>query len=68
MSDRNDNSLGMVARYLSFALLLPISTLVGYAIGYGLDHLFSTHFLRIVFLALGSAAGFTQLIRSLTKE
>jgi F0F1-type ATP synthase assembly protein I len=58
----------MLVRYLSYAILLPVATLVGYAIGYGLDNLFSTHFLRTVFLMLGGAAGFAQLVRSLSNE
>lgn len=50
------------------ALLLPVSTLVGYGIGYLLDRLFGTHFLKIVFLFLGTASGFIQLYRDLTKD
>ena len=68
MSDKNENPWNTVARYLSLAMLLPASTLVGYAIGYGLDHYFGTTFLRTVFLLLGTAGGFTQFIRSMTKE
>ena len=68
MSGQNDNSWGMLLRYLSYAILLPVATLVGYAIGYGLDGLFSTHFLRTVFLMLGAVAGFAQLVRSLSSE
>ena len=58
----------MVGRYLSLAMLLPASTFVGYAIGYGLDRLFSTRFLRIVFLVIGIVSGFVQLIRDLGRE
>jgi F0F1-type ATP synthase assembly protein I len=58
----------MLLRYLSYAILLPVATLVGYAIGYGLDTLFSTHFLRTVFLMLGAVGGFAQLVRSLSSE
>jgi len=49
-------------------LLLPVSTFVGYAIGYGLDRLFGTKFLTIVFLILGTIAGFVELYRELTKN
>ena len=63
----NDNNLGKsIGKYLELALLLPISTLVGAAMGYGLDKLFGTHFLYLVFLLLGSAAGIIQLIRELS--
>ncbi|HLJ15669.1 MAG TPA: AtpZ/AtpI family protein [Bryobacteraceae bacterium] len=43
---KNEGPLGNFGRYLSLAALLPISTFIGYAIGYGLDHFFGTHFLR----------------------
>ncbi len=56
-----------VARYLGLAVLLPASSVVGYAIGYGLDHVFGTHVLKMVFLVLGTVAGFVQLIRGLDK-
>lgn len=57
--------------YMSLAFLLPASTFVGYAIGYLLDKAFGTHFLYLVFLLLGIASGFVELIRRLlqnTKE
>jgi hypothetical protein len=62
------NVMVMVGRYASLAMLLPASTFAGYAIGYGLDYLFSTRFLRFVFLALGIVSGFVQLIRDLSRE
>ena len=68
MSSKKDDPMAVFARYSGIALLLPASTFAGYAIGYGLDHVFSTHFLRIVFLILGTAAGFVELIREVTKE
>lgn len=55
-------------RYLSLAALLPAATFVGYAAGYGLDRLFGTHFLYLVFLLLGIAAGFIELIREVSKD
>ncbi len=57
-----------VGQYLSLGLLLPISTFVGYAIGYLLDRLFHTSFLKIVFLILGTVSGFVQLYRELSRE
>ena len=48
---------------LSMAMVLPISTLVGFGMGYGLDALFHTTWIRDVFLALGTVAGFISLIR-----
>ena len=57
-----------IGKYTSLALLLPISTFVGYAMGYGLDLLFHTGWLRYVFLALGTVSGFISLIRELDKD
>jgi F0F1-type ATP synthase assembly protein I len=56
-----------IGKYLNLAFLLPISTFVGFAMGYGLDALFHTSWLRYVFLALGTVAGFVQLIRELNQ-
>jgi len=48
--------------------LLPVSTFVGYVIGYELDRLFHTHFLYIVLLIVGSIGGFVQLIRQVMRD
>jgi F0F1-type ATP synthase assembly protein I len=61
-----DDSRG-IGKYLNLALLLPISTFVGYLMGYGLDLLFHTGWIRYVFLLLGSVAGFVELVRELNK-
>lgn len=58
----------LVGEYTSLAFLLPAATFVGYAIGYFLDKAFGTHFLYLVFLLLGIAAGFVQLIRRLMRD
>ena len=50
------------------ALLLPISTGVGYGMGYGLDLLFHTTFLRWVFVVLGTVSGFISLLRELDDD
>jgi F0F1-type ATP synthase assembly protein I len=65
MARKDSNNIG---KYLELALLLPISTLVGLAIGYGLDKFFGTHFLYIVFLLIGTAAGIIEVIRELSKD
>jgi F0F1-type ATP synthase assembly protein I len=56
------------AEYTALALLLPVSTFVGYLIGVGLDRLFKTHFLYVVFLILGSVGGFVELIRHVMQD
>ena len=59
---------GAIGKYASLAFLLPISTFVGFGMGYGLDLLFHTGFLRWIFLALGTVSGFISLIRELDKD
>lgn len=57
-----------VGQYTSLAFLLPVATIVGYIAGYLLDKAFGTHFLYLVFLILGIAAGFVELIRRLLAD
>ncbi len=57
-----------IGKYTTLALLLPISTFVGYLMGYGLDLLLHTVWLRWVFLALGTVSGFIELLRELDKD
>ena len=58
----------MIGEYSQLAFVLPAATIVGYGIGYLLDRALGTHFLNIVFLLLGIAAGFLQIIRKVTKD
>jgi F0F1-type ATP synthase assembly protein I len=60
--------IAQVEEYIALAMLLPIATFVGLAIGYLLDRAFGTHFLYIVFMILGVAGGFLQLIRRLLED
>ena len=57
-----------IGKYLGLALMLPISTCAGYALGYGLDSLFHTGWLRWVFMVFGSVAGIFDLIYELDKD
>jgi F0F1-type ATP synthase assembly protein I len=66
--NRDDNVWAQVGRYSSLAFVLPVSTLVGFLLGWLLDKLFHTHFLYLVFLGLGAAAGFLELIRQVRRE
>jgi F0F1-type ATP synthase assembly protein I len=68
MAEKRDNVLAMVGKYMSLAFVLPSTTFAGYVIGYLLDKLFGTTYLRIVFLFIGMAGGFVELYRSLLKE
>jgi len=65
MGSETNRALG---KYTSLALLLPISTFVGFGMGYGLDLLFHTTWLRWVFTVLGTVSGFVSLIRELDKD
>jgi F0F1-type ATP synthase assembly protein I len=48
--------------------MLPVATCVGYALGYGLDALFHTTWMRWLFTAFGSAAGIMDLVYELDKD
>jgi F0F1-type ATP synthase assembly protein I len=52
-----------LSKAMSMTLLLPLSTVIGYAMGNGLDTLFHTGWLRYIFLGLGTAAGLIEIIR-----
>ena len=58
----------LMTRYAPAISLLPASVLAGYAIGYGLDYVFSTTILRYVFMILGVVSGIMQLIRILGSD
>ncbi|MEO8127234.1 MAG: AtpZ/AtpI family protein [Bryobacteraceae bacterium] len=58
----------MIGEYSQLAFILPVATFVGYAMGYLLDRALGTHFLYLVFLLIGIAAGFLQIIRKVTKD
>jgi F0F1-type ATP synthase assembly protein I len=57
-----------IGKYLNVGLMLPIATFVGFGMGYGLDKLFHTTWLRFVFLVLGTVAGFVEMLRELNKD
>ena len=63
--DTSDSAIG---KYINMGLLVPIATFVGFLLGYGLDKLFHTAWLRYVLLILGTVAGFIELIRDLNKD
>jgi ATP synthase protein I len=57
-----------LARYSQLAFTLPAATMVGWLIGYGLDHWLHTTFLYLVGLLLGIVAGFVELVKTVSKE
>ena len=64
----NNEFFRLMARYAPVIMLMPASAAAGYLLGYGLDHLFHTTFLRMVFLGLGIVSGIVQLIRILGSD
>ena len=48
--------------------MIPASILVGYAVGYGLDRLFGTNFLYLVFLLAGAISGLFAMVREAQKK
>jgi F0F1-type ATP synthase assembly protein I len=54
--------------YASLGVALPATTVVGYFIGVLLDNWLGTHFLYLVFLIIGIAAGFLELYRIVTRN
>jgi F0F1-type ATP synthase assembly protein I len=67
MAKPDPSGLGGIGKYLGSAIILPIATLVGYGMGYGIDAVFHTTWLRYVFAVLGTIAGFIELIKDLTE-
>jgi F0F1-type ATP synthase assembly protein I len=57
-----------LGKYINLALLLPVSAGVGFLMGYGIDALFHTLWIRYVFLVLGIVAGFVETFRVLKED
>jgi F0F1-type ATP synthase assembly protein I len=52
-----------IESYIQLGVLLPAATFIGWLIGHLLDLHFHTHWIYLVGLGLGIAAGFVQLFR-----
>ena len=55
-------------KYIQLGVMLPAATLIGWAIGSGLDHWLHTKWLSLAGLVLGIVAGFFQFIRTAMSE
>jgi F0F1-type ATP synthase assembly protein I len=55
-----------LARYSQLAFIFPTATVAGLLIGVGLDHWLHTKWLYLAGLILGIAAGFVELIRTVS--
>lgn len=56
-----------IARVMSLAFIVPSAMAVGYGLGYLLDWIFKTDYLRTVFLIIGVISGFYDLVREILK-
>ena len=63
MDDKDSKTVGT---YFGLALMVVLSTFLGYAVGYGLDKLFGTHFFNIIVLVVCTAATILVVIRRLS--
>jgi F0F1-type ATP synthase assembly protein I len=63
-----DNMWAQVGRYSELAFILPVSAAVGWVIGALLDKLFHTHFLYVIFIVVGVAAGMIDVYRTLEAD
>ena len=55
-----------LARYSQLAFVLPAATVVGWLVGAALDRWLGTKWLYLVGLLLGIAAGFIELVRTVS--
>jgi F0F1-type ATP synthase assembly protein I len=58
----------LMRRYAPLVGIMPGCILAGYLIGAGLDHLFSTRRLSLVFMGFGFVAGVVEVIRVLGRD
>lgn len=65
MSEKKDDGSPLKQLLLASAVGLQFvfATFIGFAIGYGLDSLLGTGFLKWIFLVFGLIAGFRELFR-----
>lgn len=66
--DGDKNFWITVARYSQLAMALPAATVVGLLIGYLLDKWLHTTWIYLAGLLFGIAAGFIELVRTVTKS
>jgi F0F1-type ATP synthase assembly protein I len=66
--DRKSDPWVQIGRYSELAFAMPAATVVGWAIGVGLDHWLHMTWLYIPGLLVGILAGFLELIRTVRKD
>jgi ATP synthase protein I len=57
-----------IGKYSQIAFIFPAATVAGWLIGLALDHWLHTHWLYLVGLLFGIAAGFIELIRLVSSD
>jgi F0F1-type ATP synthase assembly protein I len=68
MPEQDKSPWLQLARYSQLAVVLPAATFVGWLIGAALDHWLHTSWLYLAGLLIGIAAGFVELIRTVTRS
>ena len=66
--DQKESLWVQIGRYSQLAFALPAATVVGWIIGALLDRWLHTSFLYLVGLLLGIAAGFIELVRTVSRD
>ena len=66
--DKEKSVLKQIFEASTVGIQLVLSTFAGLAIGYGLDKLFGTSYLKFIFLFMGIIAGFRELFRIAKKQ
>ncbi|HMK61454.1 MAG TPA: AtpZ/AtpI family protein [Dissulfurispiraceae bacterium] len=69
MQKNNEKSVfGQLFEASTVGIQFVLSIIVGFFMGYGLDRLFGTSYLKFVFLGMGIIAGFRELFRVAKKQ
>ena len=63
MATPDKNPFVLIARYSEIGFIIPACVLLGYILGWGLDHFLHTHWIYVVGLVFGAIVGFVQMIR-----
>lgn len=67
-SDDKKNFWLQLGRYSQLAFLLPSATIAGWLLGAALDRWLHTSWIQIIGLILGVAAGFVELVRTVSRD
>jgi F0F1-type ATP synthase assembly protein I len=67
-SDQDKSFWLQLGRYSQLAFLLPSATVAGWLLGVALDRWLHTSWIQIIGLILGVAAGFMELVRTVSRD